>query len=136
MGCRRLHLVGQPTLLLFLSLEVVGAVAHRAHTIESVDGIDHGWVGDVNRDAIQPFRWVDQLGTTAGHRLKILWVDGDVVFVDGNAKVGTTLQSTIAQVSLRVVDGIRRIVLVFELYPVDVGRDLRLGKHRDYKKHK
>ena len=84
-GHHRFHFIGQPALLPFLCLQIVGAVAHRRHKIKLVNGFKHFYVGDTHRDAVQPLRRVEQLGAAIGHGLEILRVDGNVVLVDGYA---------------------------------------------------
>ena len=128
---RGLHLVGQPTFFLLLGFQVVGAVTHGLHKLKGIDSLDHSGIGDVNRDTVQPLGGVEQLGTAVGHSLQVLRVDRDVVLINGDTQVGTTLQGPLAQIGLRVVDGIGRVVLIGELHPINVGRDLGLRKHRD-----
>ena len=102
-----LHFVGQPAFFDFLRLQVVGAIAHHRHKLKRIDGLNHSGVGCTHRNAVQPFRRIEQLGTAIGHSLKILRIDGNVVLINANALIGTTLQSPCTQISLGIVNRIR-----------------------------
>ena len=101
------HFIGHPTFLHLLCLGIVGAIAHHFHKPKGVDSLNHGRIGNMHRNTIQPFRGVEQFSTTVGHCLKILRIHRDVVLINGDAQIGATLQSPWAQVSLGVINRIR-----------------------------
>ena len=123
-----LHLIGQPTFLLFLRLEVVRAVAHNFHKTKRIDGFNRTRVGGIHRNAVEPLRRIEQLHPTVSHSLEILRINRNVILIDANAQIGTTLQCPLAQISLRIVNRIGRVVLVGKLHPVNVGRHLCMNK--------
>ena len=125
----RLQFHSHPTLFCFLCHQVVGATANHRDKRQRIDSFHGRGIVGINRNAIQPFGRIEQLDATFGHSLKILRIDGNVVFIDSNIQIGTTLQRPRTQVGLRIINRIRRIVLVGELHPIDIGCNLCLCKN-------
>ena len=94
-------------------------IAQGVHEGQFGDGLQHQRIRGADGDGIEPFAAVHQLHIAKGqHGFDVGRIDRQVQLVDGDTLRLSACDGTGREEGLGSVDGIRRLVLVRELYPV------------------